>query len=91
MKSVLAGPVTNHFSPLRTYSPVAGSRTAVAASVRASDPWPGSGDGVGPAALAAQAGDEVALALLGGAVDECVVGTRDVGPQATRRLAELLV
>ncbi len=42
MKSVSDGPVTNHFSPLSTYSPVAGSRVAVEARVRASDPWPGS-------------------------------------------------
>ena len=42
MKSVSDGPVTNHFSPLRTYSPVAASSTAVAASVRASEPWPAS-------------------------------------------------
>ena len=43
MKSVSSGgPVTNHFSPLSTYSPVAASRTAVAASVLASDPAPGS-------------------------------------------------
>ena len=42
MKSVSDGPVTNHFSPLRTHSPVAASRTAVEASVRASEPWPGS-------------------------------------------------
>ena len=42
MKSVSDGPVTNHFSPLRTQSPVAGSRSAVEASVRASEPWPAS-------------------------------------------------
>ena len=43
MKSVSSGgPVTNHFSPLSTYSPVAASRTAVAARARASDPAPGS-------------------------------------------------
>ena len=43
MKSVSSGgPVTNHFSPWRTYSPVAGSRTAVAARARASDPASGS-------------------------------------------------
>ncbi len=42
MKSVSSGPVTNHFSPLSTYSPVDGSRTAVARSVRASEPAPSS-------------------------------------------------
>jgi hypothetical protein len=42
MKSVSGAPVTNHFSPLRTYSLVASSRTAVAVSVRASEPCPGS-------------------------------------------------
>ena len=38
MKSVSSGPVTNHFSPLRIHSPVAVSRTAVASSVRGSEP-----------------------------------------------------
>ena len=38
MKSVSSGPVTNHFSPFRRYSPVAGSLVAVAAIVRASEP-----------------------------------------------------
>ena len=42
MKSVSSGPVTNHFSPLRTYSSVAASRVAVASSVRASEPAFGS-------------------------------------------------
>ena len=43
MKSVSSGgPVTNHFSPLRTYSPVAASRTAVADRARASEPASGS-------------------------------------------------
>ena len=42
MKSVSSGPVTNHFSPLRRYSPVAASRTAVARRVRASEPAPSS-------------------------------------------------
>ena len=38
MKSVSSGPVTNHFSPLSRYSPVAASRTAVERSARASEP-----------------------------------------------------
>ena len=42
MKSVSEGPVTNHFSPLSRYSPVAVSSTAVDVSVRASEPWPAS-------------------------------------------------
>ena len=65
MKSVSSGPVTNHFSPLRTYSPVA----RVADGGGAQGPGIGAGavlgDRVAPRALAAQRRLEVAPALLG--------------------------
>ena len=54
MKSVSSGPVTNHFSPLRTYSPVAASRTAVAARVAGVGAGAVLGDRVAAGALAAQ-------------------------------------
>ena len=54
-------------------------------------PGAGLGDGVAARALAAQAGLEVAPALLGVAMDEDVVGVRHEGPQAAGHLAVLLV
>ena len=91
MKSVSDGPVTNHFSPLRTYSAGRrvldggrGQRARVRALARL-------GDRVAAVALAAQAGLEVAATLLGRAVHEDVVGARDEAPQAAGRLAQLLV
>ena len=92
MKSVSSGPVTNHFSPLRTYSPVAASRTAVAREGPGVGAGAVLGDRVAARALAAQARLEVARALLRRRQwTQRVVGARDVRPQAAGRLAELLV
>ena len=92
MKSVSSGgPVTNHFSPLRTYSPVAASRTAVACERPRVGAGVRLGDRVAAEPLAAQARLEVAAALVGVGVDQGVVGARDERPQPAGRLAELLV
>ena len=91
MKSVSDGPVTNHFSPLRTYSPVAASRTAVAGQRPGVRALAGLRDRVAAVPLAAQARVQVAAPLLGRAVQQRVVAAGDEAPQAARDLTQLLV
>ena len=89
MKSVLSGPVTNHFSPLRTQS------GAVADGGRLERPRVGAGvrlgDRVGAEPLAPEARLEVSPALVGIGVREDLVRARDEAPQAAGDLAVLLV
>ena len=89
MKSVLSGPVTNHFSPLSTQPVAVADRRGlegpgVGAGVRL-------GDRVRAEPLAAEARLEVAPALVGVGVGEDLVRAGDEAPQAARDLAVLLV
>ena len=86
MKSVSSRPVTNHFSPLRTYSPVAASRTAVAREGPGVGAGAVLGDRVAARALAAQRTDRgSAAAAPASQWTQRVVGARDVRPQAAGR------